>query len=141
MVVQTKFLKKIVELSQIQKFLLEGQDIEKYYSKKQLKNFKNIHLTKNEMKKANSINKLYWSSYEFWDEKKHFKIAIQKCGLKYANRGDSNAINKHSHTDQRLYALHMFLAYLKFGFSRATTDASIAIRLGYISRQKRKKNC
>ena len=39
------------------------------------------------MKKANSINKLYWSSYEFWDEKKHFKIAIQKCGLKYANRG------------------------------------------------------
>ena len=30
----------------------------------------------------------------------------------------------------------MFLAYLKFGFSRATTDASIAIRLGYIDRAK-----
>lgn len=133
------FLKKIVKLSQIQKFLLEGQDIEKYYTKKQLKNFKSIYLTKNEMKKANSINKLYWSSYEFWDEKKHFKIAIQKCGLKYTNQGDSNAINKHSHTDQRLYALHMFLAYLKFGFSRATTDASIAIRLGYMNRQKGRK--
>ena len=46
----------------------------------------------------------------------------------------TNAINKHSHTDQRLYALHMFLAYLKFGFSRATTDASIAVRLGYMDR-------
>ena len=33
----------------------------------------------------------------------------------------------------------MFLAYLKFGFSRATTDASIAIRLGYMSRQKKEE--
>ena len=33
----------------------------------------------------------------------------------------------------------MFLAYLKFGFSRATTDASIAIRLGIHESTKRKK--
>ena len=30
----------------------------------------------------------------------------------------------------------MFIAYLKFGFSRATTDASIAVRLGYMTRKK-----
>ena len=30
----------------------------------------------------------------------------------------------------------MFLAYLKYGFSRATTDTSIAIRLGYMDREK-----
>lgn len=133
------FLKKIVKISQIQKYLLEDQNIEKYYTKKQLKNFKSIYLTKKEIKKANSINKIYWSSYEFWDEKKHFKVAKQKCGLKYTKQGDSNSINKHSHLDQRLYALHMFLAYLKFGFSRATTDTSIAIRLGYMNRKKGKE--
>ena len=41
MVVQTKiFLKKDCKTLSNSKFLLEGQDIEKYYSKKQLKNFK-----------------------------------------------------------------------------------------------------
>ena len=130
------FLKKFVKLSENKKFLLEGQEIENYYTKKQLKKFKNIYFTKKELKKANSIYKLFWSSFEFWDERKHFKIAREKCGLKYSKKRDTNAINKHSHTDQRLYALHMFLAYLKFGFSRATTDASIAIRLGYIDRAK-----
>ena len=41
-----KFFKKDCKLSQIQKFLLEGQDIEKYYSKKQLKNFKKYSFNK-----------------------------------------------------------------------------------------------
>tara|TARA_B100000035_G_C20994080_1_gene551625 strand:+ start:220 stop:1332 length:1113 start_codon:yes stop_codon:yes gene_type:complete len=130
------FLKKFVKLSEIQKFLLEGQQIENYYKGKKLKNFQDIYLTKKEIKKTSKISKIYWSSWEFWDEKKHFKIAKEKCGLMYTKKADSNAINNHSHTDQKLYALHMFLAYLKFGFSRATTDASIAIRLGYINRKK-----
>lgn len=130
------FLKKFVKISEIQKFLLEGQQIDNYYTGKKLKNFIDIYLTKKEIKKATKINKIYWSNWEFWDEKKHFKIAKEKCGLIYTNKPDSNAVNNHSHTDQKLYALHMFLAYLKFGFGRATTDASIAIRLGYMSRKK-----
>lgn len=130
------FLKKFIKLREMEKYLLEGQEIESYYKKKQLKNFKDIYFTRKELKKTNTIKKLYWSSFEFWDEKKHFKIAKEKCGLKFTKKADSNAINSVSHTDQRLYALHMFLAYLKFGFSRATTDTSIAIRLGYMSRKK-----
>ena len=30
----------------------------------------------------------------------------------------------------------MYLAYIKFGFGRATTDSSIAIRLGYMNRNR-----
>ena len=130
------FLKKFVKLSENKKFLLEGQEIENYYTKKQLSKYKNLYFTKKEIKKADKIYKLFWSSFEFWDERKHFKIAIDKCGLKYNKKKDTNAINRHSHTDQRLYCLHMFIAYLKFGFSRATTDTSIAIRLGYMNRKK-----
>ena len=35
-----------------------------------------------------------------------------------------------------MYLLHMYLAYLKFGFGRATTDASIDIRSGKFTREK-----
>ena len=35
-----------------------------------------------------------------------------------------------------MYLLHMYLAYLKFGFGRATTDASIDIRAGKLTRNK-----
>jgi hypothetical protein len=36
--------------------------------------------------------------------------------------------------DQALYALHTYLMYLKFGFGRATQDASIEIRRGAMDR-------
>ena len=36
--------------------------------------------------------------------------------------------------DQKLYALHTYLMYLKFGFGRANQDASIEVRRGAMKR-------
>ena len=38
--------------------------------------------------------------------------------------------------DQSLFALHMYLMYLKFGFGRATQDAGIEIRRGAMTRSQ-----
>ena len=55
-----------------------------------------------------------WSYFEKWDEDKHLELAKKYCGLEYDKKRQDNAINNHSHTDQRLYALHMYIAYLKW---------------------------
>ena len=80
--------------------------------------------------------KCHWSYFERWDEDKHLKIAKNYCGLKFAKIRDENAINNHSHIDQSMFSLHMHIAYLKFGFGRATSDISIAIRHKKMSREK-----
>jgi N-acetyl sugar amidotransferase len=122
------FLKQKVVVSNNIKNYIENNDVRKFYSGKILKNYKNLFLTKKEFLLGKKIFKLYWSNFEYWDESKHFDIAVKKCGLNCPKEKQSNSINKKSHIDQDLYPLHMYIAYLKFGFSRATTDTSIEIR-------------
>ena len=54
---------------------------------------------------------------------------------------ESEAANEGTFTnfaqnDQALFALHMYLMYLKFGFGRATQDAGIEIRRGAMDRDQ-----
>jgi N-acetyl sugar amidotransferase len=99
------------------------------------KNKKYLSLYKLPEKK--DYEKLYpthWSYFEQWDEVKHLKIAEKYCGLIRSKKNTHGADNNFSHLDQEMYILHMYMAYVKFGFSRATTDTSIDIREGNISR-------
>jgi len=130
------FLKEKVVASNNIKNYIENNDVRKFYSGKILKNYKNLFLTKKEFLEGQKIFKLYWSNFEYWDESKHFDIAIKKCGLKFSKKKQSNSINQKSHIDQVLYPLHMYIAYLKFGFSRATTDTGIEIRHKRMSRKQ-----
>ena len=103
-----------------------GKYVKKYNLKKSDYYWSNFD--DSEVKQFSSIYKCYWSFFEKWDEAKHFKIAVKNCGLKFLKKKQDGAINNHSHTDQKLYSLHMYIAYLKYGFARATTDVSIGIR-------------
>ena len=98
--------------------------------------FTNLVLKKNEFSKLKNLKMLHWSFFEKWDENKHMILAKKFCGLKDASVKEKNAINKHSHTDQKMFALHMYLAYLKYGFSRATSDTSIEIRHGRLTKNQ-----
>ena len=53
-------------------------------------------------------------------------------GLKYDKK--NRKCYKQSFTHRSKCLLHMYLAYLKYGFGRATTDTSISIRENKISR-------
>ena len=116
---------------------LNNSSIEKYIrNKKDKKKYFWSTLSKKEIKEHSKIKKCHWSYFEKWDEDMHLRIAKKFCGLEYDKNKQENAINTHSHTDQKMFALHMYLAYLKFGFSRATTDTSIAIRHRRMTRKK-----
>jgi len=116
---------------------LNNNVINKYIMKNtSKKNYFWSTLNKKEIKKYSNIYKCYWSYFEKWDETKHIKVAKKYCGLRFDKKKQGNAINNHSHTDQKMFALHMYLAYLKFGFGRATTDTSIDIRHKKLSRLK-----
>lgn len=130
------FLRDKIKVKNYINNFIENNHVSSFYRGKQLKKFKNLFLNKNELKNINKVYKIFWSNFEYWDEDKHFSIAINKCGLVKAKKSHSNALNKVSHIDQELYPLHMYLAYLKFGFSRASTDTSIDIRHRKISRRE-----
>jgi len=119
----------------IHKYYNSGIGLEKLINIK--KNLKDLNFAK--IPKPNQFKKIFltkWSFFEKWDELKHLKLAINKCGLQKEKKNTPGSYNNFSHTDQKIYHLHMYLAYLKFGFGRATTDASIDIRLGRITRDK-----
>tara|TARA_B100000795_G_C22802221_1_gene442559 strand:+ start:1575 stop:2693 length:1119 start_codon:yes stop_codon:yes gene_type:complete len=94
--------------------------------------------SKDELERIN-IFPAHWSYFEKWDEDMHLKLAEEKCGLLRSNENTSGPNSSFSHLDHIMYFLHMYLAYLKFGFGRATADASIDIKMGKISTEEAKK--
>ena len=63
-------------------------------------------------------------------------MAKDKCGLIEAEDSNIGTFTNFSQNDQALYSLHTYLMYLKFGFGRATQDASIEIRRGAMNRDQ-----
>ena len=57
---------------------------------------------------------------------------------KESNKGNDSTFTNFAQTDQALYALHMYLCFLKFGFGRALQDAGIEIRRGSMNRDQAK---
>ncbi|MFY9327832.1 MAG: N-acetyl sugar amidotransferase, partial [Georgfuchsia sp.] len=83
-----------------------------------------------------SIEITHWSYFENWDPYRNYLIAKERCGLKEAEGSNSGTFTNFSQNDQALYALHTYLMYLKFGFGRATQDASIEVRRGAMDRDQ-----
>ena len=130
-------LKLKLDPKNITKFYLESHEIRNVASSNDSKkNYYWFTLDRQEINMYKKLYNCYWSYFERWDENKHFKIARKYCGLIDADKREENAINKHSHTDQKMFALHMYLAYLKYGFSRATSDTSIEIRHKKLTRKE-----
>ena len=66
---------------------------------------------------------------------------INQVAKKYCGLIENKTLNEGSYTnfaqnDQKLYALHVYLMYLKFGFGRCNQDSSIDIRRGSMSRDQ-----
>ncbi len=82
------------------------------------------------------IDITHWSYFENWDPYRNYLVAKEHCGLKEAESSNAGTFTNFSQNDQALYALHTYFMYLKFGFGRATQDASIEVRRGAMDRQQ-----
>ena len=78
----------------------------------------------------------HWSFFENWDSYKHEKLAIDKFGLQGAEGRNIGTYSSFAQNDTKLYSLHVYLMYLKFGFGRCLQDACIDIRHGRLTREK-----
>lgn len=89
-----------------------------------------------EVLQRSPIDITHWSYFENWDPYRNYLVAKEHCGLKEADATNSGTFTNFAQNDQALYALHTYLMYLKFGFGRATQDASIEIRRGAMDREQ-----
>lgn len=84
----------------------------------------------------NPIDITHWSYFENWDPYRNYLVAKKECGLKEAKDNNAGTFTNFSQNDQALYALHVYMMYIKLGFGRANQDASIEIRRGAMDREQ-----
>lgn len=85
------------------------------------------------------LDKLYathWSKFNDWDPQINARIAKEKCGLQMMVGGSIGTFTNYSQLDDIMQDLHAYMMYVKFGFGRCTSDASIEVRRGRMSRQE-----
>jgi len=83
-----------------------------------------------------SITSTWYSLYEDWDPDVHAREAKMKANLQMVVGGSIGTFTCASQLDDVLQDLHTYLQFVKFGFGRCTSDASIEIRRGRLSRDQ-----
>ncbi len=101
-------------------------------SKSQLNWFE---IDKNKFDTSN-LKLTHWGYFEPWDSYRNYLFAKKKYDLEESDSANEGTFTNFAQNDQALFALHMYLMYLKFGFGRATQDAGIEIRRGAMNRDQ-----
>lgn len=85
---------------------------------------------------AVGVTGIYISNFFFWDAKRHAVEMIEKWGFRPVSFDKERSFNLYSKIEDHANAVHDYLKYLKFGYGRATDDASMEIRHGRMSREE-----
>jgi len=78
----------------------------------------------------------WYSLYDNWDPEHHAIFAKKHCGLQMLTGGSIGTFTNYSQIDSAIQDLHTYLMFCKFGMGRCTSDASIEIRHGRMSRDE-----
>ena len=129
------------ESSTQEKFLFDNKYVEKIYLSNQYKSvFKNFNLKSEkffyELNLSKKLNYAHYSYFDNWDPYKNYLFAKEKFDLTENKKSNPSTFTNFAQNDQKLYCLHTYLMYLKFGFGRATQDACIEVRRGAMSRDQ-----
>lgn len=84
--------------------------------------------------KTKNVKLTHWSYFENWDSYKNYVYAKKYFGYKENEKKNVGTYTNFSQNDTKLYDLHCYLMYIKFGFGRAIQDIGIDIRRGSLSR-------
>jgi len=83
------------------------------------------------------VRGIYVSNYLRWDEKEQAELVIEKYGFQPAKGPRDRTFNLYAKLeDCHANGAHDYLKYLKFGYGRATDDASMMIREGRLTREE-----
>lgn len=87
--------------------------------------------------KEKEIQMHWFSYYHNWIPQENYYYAAEHTGFQANPDGRSEGTySKYASLDDKLDGLHYYMAYIKFGIGRATSDAAHEIRDGHITRQE-----
>ncbi len=122
-------------------------DFAKYYfSGKQLDSWKQYGISNKDLKffsgpEIENIKSLkmeihFFGYYHFWDPQENYYYCQKYTGLSPNEERTEGTYSKYASLDDKLDGFHFYLAYIKFGIGRATSDSAHEIRDGKIERDE-----
>lgn len=110
---------------------------EKDFDKSDLTFYKSPDLQ--EMKDKKIIFR-WMSYYKKWIPQENYYYAVENTGFKANNEGRTEGTySKYASLDDLLDGFHYYLAFIKFGIGRATSDSAHEVRDGHITRDEAKR--
>jgi N-acetyl sugar amidotransferase len=78
----------------------------------------------------------FFGYYKFWDPQENFYYVTENTGFVPNPERTEGTYSKYASLDDRFDGYHYYLAYIKFGIGRTTSDAAHEIRDGKITREE-----
>ena len=91
--------------------------------------------TKKEVEEHN-IENHFFGYYHFWDPQENFYYCNKHNGFEVNEARSEGTYSKYASLDDQTDWLHFYLAFIKFGIGRTTSDTAHEIRDGKISREE-----
>lgn len=82
------------------------------------------------------VRGIYLSNFVDWNAKKHAEHMIKEWDFGTISYKRDRSFNLHGKIEDHANEVHDYLKYLKFGYGRATDDASMEIRHGRMTREE-----
>ena len=78
----------------------------------------------------------FFGYYKFWDPQENFYYCQEHANFSPNTERSEGTYSKYASLDDQIDGFHYYLAYIKFGIGRATSDAAHEIRDGKITREE-----
>jgi N-acetyl sugar amidotransferase len=80
---------------------------------------------------------MHWFSfYKKWVPQENYYYTVENTGFQANDERSEGTYSKYASIDDKQDGYHFFLAYIKFGIARATSDAAHEIRDGHLTRDE-----
>jgi len=89
-----------------------------------------------EQLEANKTEIHFFSYYEKWIPQENYYYCVENTGFKALPNRNEGTYSKYASFDDKLDGFHYYLAYIKFGIGRATSDTAHEIRDGHLTREE-----
>lgn len=94
-----------------------------------------IYPTDEEIERV-GIRGIYLSNFFYWDAKGHTELMMEKWDFSPVTYRRDRTFNLYAKIEDHANDVHDYLKFLKFGYGRATDDASMEIRHGRMTREE-----
>ena len=80
---------------------------------------------------------MHWFSfYKKWVPQENYYYAVENTGFEANSERSEGTYSKYASLDDKQDGFHFYLAYIKFGISRATSDSAHEVRDGHLLRDE-----